>query len=123
VSGANRRYGGPQPTRDWRDDLRAGDVIVSPRGDYRVVRYVSRSNKHDGFIWGIALAIRRRSWTDRPYTILTRADIKTMGFTLSNAKHIFRAGSMDVELYKNIRHSSFGHLRSLRAGDVVGVMP
>jgi hypothetical protein len=115
-------YGGPQPTRDWRDDLRAGDVIVSPKGDYRVVRYVSR-HRRDGIIWGIALSIRRRSWTNRPYTMLTRTDIQVRGFTLAPAKYIFRAGSMDVELYKNIKHEQFGDLRTLHAPDVIGVMP
>ena len=103
--------------KDWRDDLRAGDVLVSPSGDYRVVRKVTM--RKSGFIWGVSLAIRRRSWTNRPYTVMTRTDIQQRGFQLSHAKYRFKAGTIDVELYRDI----VDHFRQrLHACDVIGVV-
>ena len=64
--------------RDWRDTLRVGDVLITTSGDLRVVRRVS----HDtwGFTRCIDLVIRRCSWTRKPYTTISRNDLKQRGF-------------------------------------------
>lgn len=78
----------PSPRRaptlrpDWRETLKVGDVLRTPSKDFRVVRKVSR--RKSGLIWGVTLAIRRCSWTHRAYTVLTRSDLRTMGYRKAN---------------------------------------
>ena len=64
-----RRYYGPE---DF-DRIRRGDMIRY--GAY--VRTVRRVKRDDcGLVQGVWLAILRQSWTNSPYTILTRSDLR-----------------------------------------------
>lgn len=71
--------------RDWRDDIKVGDVIKEGNGVLRVVRRASYHSENDGFLWGITLAIRSCSWTGRCYTVLTRSDLASRGFSPTGA--------------------------------------
>lgn len=55
------------------DEMVPGDLILlngTPRKVRRVTRY------EDDAVYTITLAIRRKSWTNRPYTTLYRTDIR-----------------------------------------------
>jgi len=50
----------------WLSELRAGDVIRTPSNDFRLVRRVTvRPSGNNALVF----AIRRCSWTRRPYTV------------------------------------------------------
>ncbi len=68
---------GRRPEKDWRDELRAGDVITEG-GRWRIVR--ASTYKSDGTLCAVSLAIRRCSWTHRCYTTIMRVDLKQRGF-------------------------------------------
>lgn len=53
------------------DDIQPGDTVMLGKSA-RLVRAVRRAG--DGTIRSITLAIRRCSWTRRPYTIYVRSD-------------------------------------------------
>jgi hypothetical protein len=62
---------------DWRDTLKIGDVIKTKTG-YRVVRDVTYMPENDhlgrgGMLNYVAFAIKRKSWTTRPYTLCCRS--------------------------------------------------
>ena len=61
---------------DWMKDIRVGDVLVSGKGTFRIVRTVKQ--KGDGCI--VSFVIRRCSWTHRPYTVMFPADLKTQEY-------------------------------------------
>jgi hypothetical protein len=71
---------------DWFDHLRVGDVLRDPWGNFRVVRKVSRWTRRPrsqggtlhgvGPLRGVTLTIRRRSWTNRCYTVYSANDLK-----------------------------------------------
>ena len=71
-------YRGVKLTPDWRDELKVGDVLITPSGDLRVVRQVTMRKR--GLLRSVALAIRHCSWTKRAYTIYCRPDLATMGY-------------------------------------------
>ncbi len=61
----------------WMRNVRAGDVLATPDGDLRVVRYARVwRNKYSGQEHlTLYLAIRRCSWTHRAYTVIGTQDI------------------------------------------------
>lgn len=69
--------------RDWRDDIKVGDVLrVDKR--FRLVRRVSRAK--DGFLGSVTFAIKRCSWTRRPYTVVGRVDLAYRNFQPTNVR-------------------------------------
>lgn len=69
---------------EWLDTVKVGDVLMFPSGGYRVVRAVHhhKQPRPDGVNWRfpiLSFAIRRCSWTGRPYTVYTACDLQTMG--------------------------------------------
>jgi len=66
---------------DWRETLKIGDILITPSGDWRIVRdvqYWSDDNwckSRQGLLGFVDLAIRRCSWTSRAYTTKCRYDI------------------------------------------------
>jgi hypothetical protein len=64
--------------RLWMRTVQAGDVLVSPSGSMRVVREVSFYGNGD--LHSVTLAIRRCSWTGRPYTIYDYTMLRTLGW-------------------------------------------
>jgi hypothetical protein len=63
---------------DWFATLRTGHLIRKGDGPIRIVRKVSRGARGD--LRSVTLAIRRRSWTNRAYTILTANDLIVFGY-------------------------------------------
>lgn len=98
--------------RDWRDNIRVGDVLLIGR-KHRIVRAVSYS-RH-GCLKAVSLVILRRSWTNRPYTTIGRADLKTRNARPTGVRHHFKAGSIDVTLWREMRQHPF----TLTADDVI----
>jgi len=69
-----------KPVPDWRDNIKDGDVLLIGN-DYRVVRRATYTTKHGNkTLSAVTLAIRRCSWTKRPYTVVSRSDLKCRGF-------------------------------------------
>lgn len=82
------RFATPDP--EWFARVRVGDVLQrGMNGPYRIVRKVSRSRRiyrrtvdrsDNAPLRSVVFAIRRRSWTNRCYTVLNASDLKTMGY-------------------------------------------
>ena len=113
---------------DWFAYVRAGDVLQrGQRGSYRVVREVSRWECHRrgvtvrdvGPLRCITFAIRRRSWTNRCYTVYTAADLRTMGFRYVGAR-VRLESEMDALIEAAIQQPN-SHPKILTADDVRGV--
>lgn len=105
------------PRPEWVDKATPGTVLVSPTGDMRVIRRVS-SGKH----WRhpiFSFAIRRCSWTRRPYTIYTWGELVRMGYTALDVT-VPLDRRFDKLLEKNIVNHN---CRTLFCCDVVGVTP
>jgi len=102
---------------DWTASIEKGDIIESGRGVLRVVRDVS----HHRTAWGVRsyvrLAIRRQSWTNRPYTVVNSNDLRQLGYRPTGMKwpldsdfdRAIEATFLEVPLY------------TMTARDVMGV--
>lgn len=58
--------------------IQVGDVVISRTGTARVVRKVSRFP--DGELRALTFAIKRCSWTKRPYTVQNYTDLMNNGY-------------------------------------------
>ena len=106
-----RRY---TPRPEWVDRADVGTVLISPGGDFRVIRQVTRG-KH----WGLPIftfAIRRCSWTRRPYTSYTWGELVRIGYTEAGAAVTLNTRH-DRKLSKDIANHN---RRSLYCWDVCG---
>lgn len=106
-------------THDWRDFLRAGDILLSRNGTPRIVRRVHY--KKNGFLFGVSLVIQRRSWTNRCYTILCRSDLAGRGYRKTDGRYHFRAGGIDLQIDNEIKNSYLPTGIKLHANDVRGI--
>jgi hypothetical protein len=70
----------------WLDALKIGDIVYEGGNPARarVVREVTMGKK--GLLRCVTFSIRRRSWTGRCFTIVTRTDLKTRCFTPARAR-------------------------------------
>lgn len=68
----------PRTQLEWMRTVAVGDVLQERAGPMRVVREVSRYDNGD--LRAVTLAIRRCSWTGRPYTVLGYTDLRVRGF-------------------------------------------
>lgn len=105
----------------WPYTVQVGDILRFPSGDLRVVRYAK--NGKSGYTTYVGLAIRRRSWTNRAYTIISYVDLKCRG-----ARPVGRMKKMDSEISLKLADcmtfdNRFMENQKLFAGDVVGVVP
>ncbi len=109
----------PQP--EWMHSLRVGDVLTNGR-DFRVVRQVSywRRGPSEGRLWGVAVAIRRCSWTGRCYTMLTANDLKQRGFTKVPGVRVKIHTELDKRIERAMEHWSHWDAKCC---DVIGVAP
>ena len=115
------------PDPDWFAFVREGDVLLLG-GSYRVVRKVSRWTRlrrgvvqeGTGPLRFVTFAIRRRSWTNRAYTVYTASDLKVFGAKYVGAR-VPLAGEMDQRLAHCIRAKELPGHYSLTAADVRGV--
>jgi len=106
----------PQP--EWFSQIVVGSVVREGDGPLRVVRYVHRVA--DGRIW-VGLAIRRCSWTTRPYTILNASDLKTRKFRLVPVRPVTLKGDFNARMAASMRHDGPAHLSPMRCCEAVGV--
>lgn len=102
----------------WMLVLKIGDVLKSARGSYRVVRRAS--HHEDGRLRSVTFAIRRRSWTNRAYTVMTASDLLTFGYQPVGAR-IKLTNEMDARLHKAIHDNELPPNISLHAADVLGI--
>jgi len=85
--------------KDWRDDLKAGDILITKSGDLRVIREAWYFN--DGTLGSVILAIRKCSWTRRPYTSYDRSALKSLKFKKAQVK--FKPKKYDHEFDQYIK--------------------
>jgi hypothetical protein len=100
---------------DWRETIRIGDVLVARSGTMRVVRECLY--KQSDILVSVRLTIRRRSWTGRCYTVVTRSDLQTFGYRKAGVRVRLGSGPMDGEIARNLRED----LRTLGPADVRGI--
>jgi hypothetical protein len=104
----------------WFDDVKVGDVIAKPHGQWRVVREVSR--RPNGTLYCVYLAIRRCSWTGRCYTILNFTDLRTFKYRrISGAAIRLKSRGIDAKIRRAL-HEPAG-VKSLTCCDVIGWVP
>lgn len=106
------------PDPDWFAFLQPGDVLEF-RGSYRIVRHVTRWH---GRLHSVTFAIKRPSWTGRCYTVCDRNDLKTSGARYVGAR-VKLDTEMDRKIHQSITGREFPPHYTLRARDVVGVVP
>ena len=94
---------GRQWQKDWRDDLKAFDVLITKSGDLRVVRQAVYFS--DGKLSHIVLAIRRCSWTKHATTIYERSELKNLKFRKAEVKFVPK--EHDFEFQKFIDSGAF----------------
>ncbi len=102
----------PRPA--WVDAAEPGMVLISPTGDMRVIRKVTR-----GRAWRYPIftfAIRRCSWTRRPYTGYTWGELVRMGYTALDVRLTLETRA-DKKLKRNLRYDA---PRTLYCWDVCG---
>ena len=79
--------------KDWRDELKVNDILITKSGDLRVVREAVYYN--DGILRSVTFAIRRCSWTGRSTTSYCRSDLKTLKFRKADVK--FKPKEHDIK--------------------------
>jgi len=84
--------------KDWRDELRSNDILITQSGDLRVIR--SALYYADGTLQSVKLAIRRCSWTRHATTSYDRSALKSLGFRKAAVK--FKPKEYDLEFQKFI---------------------
>lgn len=62
----------------WMKTVKVGDVLISSKGTFRVVRGVTRFS--DGDLRCVDFAIRHCSWTGRPVTVVNFTDLRSNGY-------------------------------------------
>ncbi len=98
----------------WVDTADVGTVLISPSGDFRVIRKVTRGSHRRYPIF--SFAIRHCSWTRRPYTVYTWGELVRMGYIAAGASVELKTPK-DRILAKEIAHKL---PRRLYCWDVVG---
>lgn len=92
----------------WAGEVQAGDVVRTHTGDLRVVRAVHRHcidrsgkggwSKTQARRTYCYFAIKRCSWTHRPYTQYSIGEMVTMGWTPTDAKPSRLNAAIDHQL-------------------------
>lgn len=100
----------------WPFRVEVGDVIRSGSGDERVVRAVSHGVS--GLTTHVSLAIRRCSWTRRPFTVLNYCDLHRRGFLPTGEKDAM-SDCVSITLAEELSRRVDD--RELFSWDVVGV--
>lgn len=101
--------------KDWRDKIQAGDIVLF-KGTERIVRKACYGK--NGLLTYVYFTILRCSWTRRPYTLYQRSELKNNA-SPTDKKYKFKAGSIDIELWRDIAD----HRRQkLHCCDVVGLI-
>jgi hypothetical protein len=100
---------------DWIKNIKKGDVLESGAGLLRIVRDVSHHKRTS-----VTFAIRRPSWTTRPYTVMGESDLRTLGYRPVECKPFPLRTDFDKALEQSF-HAPTAESCLLRARDVMGV--
>jgi hypothetical protein len=103
----NHPWKNAKPKKDWRDELKVNDILITKSGDLRVVREALYFK--DGILRSVTLAIRKCSWTRSSTTSYPRSDLKTLKFKKAFVK--FKPTEADDKFQKFVigeRHSLVG---------------
>ncbi len=68
------------PQADWILSIKEGDILLERGKKPRVVRTVSRHLKYGTWHTWVTFVIKRRSWTNRCYTVLNEHDLRMRRF-------------------------------------------
>ena len=105
--------GGMHP--EWMRNVQVGSVLVSGYGAYRVVRKVSHFS--NGNLRAVYFVIRRRSWTNRAYTVMTYNDLRMQGY---KPTHVRSKLNMPIDETIARLVADFNYW-GLTARDVIGI--
>ena len=111
-----------KPDREWMDNLKVGDVLLWGRKETpRVIRDMSMHHIWSDRLGYVTFAIRRCSWTHRPYTLYNRSEVRAMGKRTRKKSKI--SSQLDKKLDYAI-HDRDWHLSNNRlvCCDVIGVL-
>lgn len=98
-----------------------GDVVRNARGHERIVRGVSQ-DASTGLTTHVTFAIMRKSWTNRPYTVLNYADLANYGYVPTGVRiteMTLLDKMLNTDIIKN-RKKAFSC--RLKARDVAGIL-
>ncbi len=106
----------------WPYRVEVGDVIKDRNGTCRVVRYVKQDSK-SGFTVYVGLAIKRCSWTNRCYTIISCHDLAYRGFVPTGMRANLKLRQIDRQIAECLEIKNIlPHRQLLCANDVIGVV-
>lgn len=104
------------------DSLQVGDLIRL-NGTLRIVRDLGRRTRRSPLkseqVYSITCAIRRCSWTRRPYTTINRCDLYHARLEVVRRGYGTEHGPIEVMLQQEIADDN---LRILECCDVIGVI-
>jgi hypothetical protein len=83
--------------KDWRDDIRQNDILITKSGDLRVVR--EALYYADETLRSVKFAIRKCSWTKHPTTSYDRSQLKSLGFRKAAVKFKPKKHDEDFQQY------------------------
>lgn len=84
---------------EWMRSVKVGDVLINAAGVYRVVR--AASFYPNGNLRSVTFVIRRRSWTNRAYTVVGFTDLRMQGYRPARARSKLN-GPLDAQIAKVI---------------------
>ena len=103
--------------QDWMLNIRTGDILLEHGTKPRVVREFSKYFKYGYWHVHVTFTIKRRSWTNRCYTILNNEDLCQRKFVPSYYRKV-NMSYIDKKINFNIKSMKI----TLRANDVIGVI-
>ncbi len=115
------RDGAMNIDRDWRDDIKVGDVMSERGRPWRIVRQASY--RDNGLLLAVTFTIRRCSWTHRCYTTVMRVDLNVRGFRkVRNVSVSLKNSGIDAKIKRAIgRVAMPNHNHILTCCDVEGL--
>lgn len=99
------------------DSLECGD-LVRINGTLRIVRSANR-RQPGGKVYTLTFAIRRCSWTHRPYTVMNRAMLYHADLEVIQRGYGAERGPLEIELQAEIADRNRRHMHCC---DVIGVI-
>jgi hypothetical protein len=84
-------------TRDWRDELKINDILITKSGDLRVIREALYYS--DNTLLSITLAIRKCSWVRHATTRYDRSSLKTLKFRKAEVKFKPKPHDDDFQMF------------------------
>ena len=108
---ANRR----NLIRDWRDELRVNDIVITKSGDLRVVREAIFYS--DDTLSVVTFAIRKCSWTRHATTTYDRSALKSLKFRKAHVKFKPKSHDDDFQMFVRSGLNSSPHWMGLQRYD------